>query len=161
MRAESWHAIILVAAFVGLGLSLYAAYEVTNTAAQASCSVSAFFSCQKVDSSSLTSTLGVPDWAWGVGGFVLLIALDVPLYRTWHRSWLTALLGASVVGLALSAYLAYVELAQIGAFCPVCGSAYLANGVVLAGAVSLFVRGRASPAETTDHPNRVAEAEAP
>jgi len=137
MRAETAHAVILLAIVAGLGFALFSAYETLNPAAQQACSVSPFFSCAAVDQSGLTTTLGVQDYWWGIAGFALLLALDIPLYRTWKRSWLLALTTASLAGAVFSVYLAYVELGLIGALCPVCLGAYLSNAVVLGFALVL------------------------
>ncbi|HEY6238413.1 MAG TPA: vitamin K epoxide reductase family protein [Thermoplasmata archaeon] len=144
MRAETTHAVILLAIVAGLGFALFAAYETVFPAAEGFCSVSPFFSCAAVDQSSHTTTLGVQDWAWGIAGFALLLALDVPLYRTWKRSWLVALTLASLAGALFSVYLAYVELGIIGALCPVCLGAYLCNAVVLGFALVLVRKARGS-----------------
>src|SRR5690348_9962357 len=143
MDARTLHALLPIAICVGLGFSLYATYETLFPAAQASCSVNGFFSCSKVDQSGLTSTLGVPDYAWGVAGFVALLAVDIPLLATYKRSWLYALFGLSTIGLLFSIYLAYVELALIDALCLVCTGAYLCNVVVWDLALGLVREGRA------------------
>ncbi|MCI4349053.1 MAG: vitamin K epoxide reductase family protein [Thermoplasmata archaeon] len=152
MRAETLHAIVLLALVGGLGLSIFAAYETLYPSAQSVCNINPFFSCSKVDSSAYSKTLGVPDWAIGIAGFVLLLALDVPLYRTWRRDLLLGLTLVSVFGVVISAYFAYVELAIIRAFCPVCLSAYLANLVALLGALALVLQGRSTvePEERSD-----------
>lgn len=147
MRAQTVHTVLLLAAFAGLVVSGWAAYESTHPAVQGTCTVSAFFSCAAVDQSAYTTVLGVPDWLVGVGGFVLLIALDIPLYRTWKRPWLLAVTGFAALGLGAAAYFAYVELALIGAFCLVCFSAYVADAVVFGAAVYLLRRGRVAAGE--------------
>ncbi|MCI4357496.1 MAG: vitamin K epoxide reductase family protein [Thermoplasmata archaeon] len=142
MRAESLHAIILLASIVGVGLSVFAYAESVDPALQHDCSVNAFFSCAKVDQSGQTTTLGIPDWAIGTGGFLFLLAIDIPLYASWRPVLLQTLTAASAVGVGVSAYLAYIELFRIQALCPVCLSAYLANGLVFASALMLIWKGR-------------------
>lgn len=142
MRAATLHALVLMALLVGLGLSTFAAYESTHPAAAAICSPNQTVSCAKVDASGQTTLLGVPDWAVGVGGFLLMIALDLPLYRSWRRDLLYALTGVSLAGLAVSVYLGYVEAVRIGALCPVCLSAYLANVLALVALLALVRAGR-------------------
>jgi len=142
MRAESAHAALLLMIIAGLGLAVFATLETYIPALQSACSVSPFFSCAKVDSSGQTSTLGIPDWSVGVGGFLLLLALDLPLYRTWRRDLLTGVVLVSFLGLVASAYFAYVELAIIHALCPVCFSTYVADGLVFVLALWLFLAGR-------------------
>lgn len=142
MKAENLHALIPVALAAGLLLSIYAAYETVNPAAQASCSFGAFLSCGKVVESGHTTTFGIEDYWAGILGFAAMIALDVPLYRTWSRTWLKAFLLLSALGLVASIYLFLVETVQIGAICPVCLGTYVANGIALAAAVSLWRSGR-------------------
>lgn len=142
VRAETLHALVFVLLLAGLGLSVYAWYESTHPAAQGSCSFSAFVSCAKVDQSSHTTTLGVPDYWIGVGGFALMLALDVPLYRTFKRPWLLALLAVSLVGGIFSVYLAAIELFVIQAVCLVCTGTYLLNAAVLVCAFVLMREGR-------------------
>ncbi|MCI4353974.1 MAG: vitamin K epoxide reductase family protein [Thermoplasmata archaeon] len=138
MRAETVHALLLMGILVGLAFSVFAAYETTHPAVQGVCSPNSFVSCQKIDTSGHTTTLGIEDWLWGIGGFVVLLAFDIPLYRTWKREWLLAVTALSALGAILSVYFAYVELAIIQGLCPVCLSAYLCNVVVLGCAVYLM-----------------------
>jgi uncharacterized membrane protein len=150
VRADTLHALVFVLLLAGLGLSIYAWYESTHPAAQGSCSLSAFVSCAKVDQSGHTTTLGIPDYAFGVGGFALMLALDIPLYRTYLRRWLIALLGVSALGALLSVYLAGVELLVIQALCLVCTGTYLLNAAALVALLALYYQGRSgSVAEDT------------
>lgn len=137
MRSETLHAILPLVIVAGLAFSLYATAETLDPALRAACSVSPFFSCQKVDQSNHTTTLGIPDFAWGVAGFIVLFALDVQVYRLGRGRWLDALTLVSAAGLALSVYLAYVELGEIHAFCLVCFASYVANAAVLVTALML------------------------
>jgi uncharacterized membrane protein len=157
MRAETLHAALLVVLVAGLGLSAFAAYETLNPSVASVCSVSAFVSCSKVDQSGHTTTLGVPDWLIGIGGFVVLLALDVPLYATWRRDLLTAVVAVSGLGLAVAVYLATVELTVIHALCPVCFSTYLLDGAAFGLSLWLLVSSRRAdpdddepPSESTD-----------
>lgn len=131
MRSETLHALLPLAIVAGLGFSLFAAAETLDPALQGICSVSPFLSCAKVDQSGHTLTLGVQDYLWGIGGFVLLFILDVQVYRLGRGRWLDALMLVAAAGLVLSVYLASIELFVIHAFCLVCFASYLANGVTL------------------------------
>jgi len=149
MRADTVHSLIFLALLIGLAFSLFAGYESTNPAAQGICSVNTYVSCAKIDTSGHTTTLGIEDWLWGVGGFVVMLALDVPLIRTWKRNWLEALTLVSLVGALFSVYLAYLELVVIQGLCLVCLGAYFSNLVVFACAlylVRLGLKDRATPA---------------
>jgi uncharacterized membrane protein len=142
MRAESVHAALLLVIVAGLGLSAFATYETFFPAAASVCSPTPLISCSKVDQSGHTTTLGVPDWLIGLGGFVALLALEIPLYATWRRDLLTAVVALSGIGLAVAAYLAYVELAVIHALCPVCFSTYAVDGIAFALSLWLFLSSR-------------------
>lgn len=142
MRSESLHALLPLAVVAGLAFSLFAAAETLDPALQGFCSVSVFLSCRAVDTSGHTTTLGIPDYAWGIGGFVLLFVLDVQVFRLGRGRWLDALTLVSAAGLGLSVYLASVELFVIHAFCLVCFASYVANAIVLT--LALLLRRPAS-----------------
>jgi uncharacterized membrane protein len=155
MRAESAHAALLVVIVAGLALAGFATYETFVPAAAGICSINQFVSCSAVDKSGHTSTLGVPDWAVGLGGFLVLLGLDVPLYRTWRRDLLKAVVVVSGLGLVASAYFAYVELAVIGALCPVCFSTYVADAAAFA--LSFWLLRSSSSASDADDEGSTAQ----
>jgi uncharacterized membrane protein len=138
MRSETLHAILPLAIVAGLAFSLFAAAESVDPALRGICSVSAFISCTKVDQSAYTKTLGIPDFAIGIAGFVVLFALDVQVYRLGRGRWLDALTGLSALGLVLSGYWGYLELGKIDALCIICFGAYLSNLATLA--IALLLR---------------------
>ncbi|MCI4320591.1 MAG: vitamin K epoxide reductase family protein [Thermoplasmata archaeon] len=152
MRAETVHAALLVLIVAGLGLSAFAAYETVYPAAAGICSISPFFSCSKVDQSGHTTTLNVADWKIGIAGFVALLAVDVPLYITWRRDLLQGLVALSGIGVGVSLYLGYVELAVIHALCPVCFSTYLVNAVVFLLSLWLLLSSRGADEKDEDTP---------
>ncbi len=137
MRSETLHAILPLAIVAGLAFSLFALAETIDPALQSICSVSPIISCHKVDVSGHTTTLGIPDYAWGIGGFVVMFILDVQVYRLGRGRWLDALTLVSGAGFALSLYFAAIELFVIGAFCIICYGSYLSNVAVLVTAMLL------------------------
>jgi uncharacterized membrane protein len=149
MRAETAHAVLLLVVVAGLGFAVFAAAETYIPSLRSACSFNVFFSCSKVDNSAYTNTFTIPDWKIGVAGFLLLLALEVPLYLTWRRDLLTGVLVVSGVGVLVALYLGYVELAVIGALCPVCFGTYLLDGVAFLLSTWLFWKGRGS-ASTDD-----------
>jgi len=151
MDARTLHALLPVAIVVGLAFSAYAAYESNTPAAQGSCTVNGFISCQKVDQSGLTTTFGIADYWIGIGGFLALLAVDIPLLRTYKPVYLNALVVLSVLGVLVSLYLGYVELVQIRAVCLICLGSYLSNVVVLGVALAL-VRARGADAARGERP---------
>jgi uncharacterized membrane protein len=137
MRSETLHAILPLAIVAGLAFSLFAWAESVDPALQSLCSVNLFLSCHRVDVSGHTTTLGIQDYLWGIGGFILLFLLDVQVYRVGRGRWLDALILVSAVGFGLSLYLASIELFVIGAFCLVCFASYVSNAGVLVTALLL------------------------
>lgn len=137
MRSETLHAILPLAIVVGLAFSIFATAETFDPALRAACSINPFLSCSRVDQSGHTTTFGIPDFALGIAGFLVMFVLDVQVYRLGRGRWLDALTGVSAVGFGLSVYFAWVELGVIHALCLICLGAYVANGVTLLAAVWL------------------------
>jgi len=144
--AKVLHRLLLFFILLGLAFSLYATLETLDPALQATCSVSSFVSCQAVDSSGHTFTGPVPDWLIGVGGFVLLLALDIPLLRTFKSSWLKAVLAVSGLGVLVAIYFGAIELTVIHALCPICLGAYLSGVGAFLVSLALFRLRRAEDA---------------
>ena len=150
MRTATLRTVIYLAAGVGLIVSVFAALEFYEASLQSLCSINAFFSCSTVDRSGQTSTLGVPDYLWGIGGFVVvLLVAGMVESRPRDRRWPILLLSLTSLGTAFSLYFFWVQLAVIGAFCVVCTSAYVFEWVAWVGAIALVRRGP-RPALGTD-----------
>jgi uncharacterized membrane protein len=151
VRAATLHRLLLIAILAGLAFSIYAAIEVTvDTGLRNTCSVNSVFSCGRVDSSAYTNLGPVPDWSVGVGGFVVLLALDIPLLLTYDPRMLNAVLGLSIVGLLVAAGLAAVEVFLIHAVCPICLGAYISDAAVLGFALGLLRLRRAGELEASE-----------
>ena len=88
-------------------------------------------SCGKVALSGDTAILGIPYWSIGIGGFVAMLAIDVPLYLSWRWELLVALTALSVLGAVAALYFIYQEVAVIGAICPICTGAHACDFAVL------------------------------
>jgi uncharacterized membrane protein len=141
MRTRSFRALVYVGGGLGLIAATFAAGEFFDAQLTKACSVNGFFSCSLIAQSGKTSTLGIPDWIWGIAGFVVILALAVLAERRRKDSRMAyALLAVTTAGVALSLYLLYVELVEIGGLCPVCVTAYLLGGVAWVGSVGLAVR---------------------
>ncbi|HTW40671.1 MAG TPA: vitamin K epoxide reductase family protein [Thermoplasmata archaeon] len=141
MRNRSLRSLVYFAAALGLVVSLFAAAEFFDAALRSVCSVSSFFSCALIDNSGKTTTLGIPDYLWGIGGFVLIfIAAFLAERRPKDLARSYFLLGVTSAGVVLSLWLVYVELVLIGGLCPVCLAAYLLGGAAWAGALVLTLR---------------------
>lgn len=133
--ARILHRALLAAIVVGLGFSVYAAFEVADPALTSACSVNSYVSCGAVLNSGDTTFppgSGVQDWLWGVAGFVALLALDIPLLRSYDPRLLGAVFALSLAGVGLAGAFAYQELVVIRALCPICIGAYLSGVGVLA-----------------------------
>ena len=155
MRTPTLRSLIYFAAGVGLIVSIFAALEFYEASLRSLCSIGSFFSCSVVDQSGKTTTLGLPDYAWGLGGFVLiLVVAGIAEARSKDPRWADALLGLTTVGVALSLYFLYVQLALIGAFCVVCASAYVFGGITWVGTIGLARR--AHRGRTDPDPNPIA-----
>ena len=132
VQAPVLHRLLLLLIVIGFIASIYAAFEVLDPALQGTCSINSFVSCSTVDSSGLTHVGPIPDWLVGVAGFATLLALDIPLFRSYDPRLLYAIFALSLGGIGFALYFAYVELALVGALCPVCTTAHLADvGVFL------------------------------
>jgi uncharacterized membrane protein len=153
MRTRTlWTYVDLTAVF-GLIVAIYAGLETLDTSLRSSCTISSFFSCSAVDSSGHTTTLGIPDAAIGIAGFiVILIVAGLAERRTADLRSLYALLFVTTAGVAVASYFAYVELAIIHALCPVCTTAYAFGVLAWVGAIALTVRFRADAASSETEP---------
>jgi uncharacterized membrane protein len=158
MQTRTLWSIVYFAAGLGLIISLFAAAEFFDAALRQACSFNSFFSCQLIDQSGRTNTLGIPDYAWGVGGFVAILGIaGISEARSRSRGWIYALVAVTTGAIALSAYLLYVELALIGALCLVCVAAYLMGGVSWIGAIVLARRTAGEPSLDDDAAEEAAE----
>ena len=161
MRTRTLRSVVYLGAGLGLIAALFAAAEVLDPGLASVCSVSSSISCSRVLTSGLTSTLGIPDFAWGIGGFVaILIAAGLAEQRPRDRVRAYGLLGLTTAGVALALYLLYVEVAEIHAICPVCVSAYLLGAVAWVGAIGLVRRQARAEAREAERAETSAEPDA-
>jgi uncharacterized membrane protein len=143
VTAESLYPLLLIFLFIGLGAAIFAAFEVIDPSLTQVCSTSNSFlglklSCASVATSGHTTVLGIPDYAVGIIGYVVMIGVGIQAYRTWDRRYLKLLLACSLVGLLFIAYFVYEESFVIGAICPVCTTAHAANVGVLITTLTLL-----------------------
>jgi|SRR5579863_3439177 len=148
MKSSNVRSGIILAGMIGLVVSIFSAAEFYEASLRSVCSINSFFSCAVVDASGKTSTLGIPDYLWGVGGFVVILAVAGLVERRPKDPLPTyLLLFITTAGIAVSMYFLYVELAQIHAFCVVCATAYAFGFIAWVGAISLALRMRARSAK--------------
>jgi uncharacterized membrane protein len=158
MQTRTLRSVVYFAAGLGLIISLFATAEFFDAALRQACSFNSFFSCQLIDQSGRTNTLGIPDYAWGIGGFLLILVIaGIGESRPQSRSWVYALLTITTAGIVLSAYLLYVELDLIGALCLICAAAYVMGGISWVGAIALAQRSPDHSAAMDDDVEEAAE----
>jgi len=139
MQVRTLRSIVYLGAGLGLIVSIFSALETYNASLRGICSINSFFSCSKVDTSGLTSTLGIPDYLIGVLGFILIfLVAAIAESRPRDRRWVYLLVFVTTAGLAAAGYFVYVELALIGAFCVVCGASYAMGFVAWGGSLGLL-----------------------
>jgi uncharacterized membrane protein len=148
MKTRDLRSLTTLAAGIGLLVAIFAAAEFFDASLRGICSINSFFSCALVDESGRTSTLGIPDYLWGIGGFVAILVV-AGLAERWDDDprWAYGLVLLTSAGVALAFYFLYVELAEIHALCVVCAADYVFGGIAWVGAVALAVRARRGPSE--------------
>ncbi len=160
MRTTSLRTVVNLAAGLGLLVSIFSTVEYFETSLQGLCSVNAFLSCGAVAESGRTTTLGIPDYLYGLGGFVLiLIVAGIAEKRSTERWPILALVGLTTLGVAFSSYFVYVQVAEIGALCIICLTAEALGVIAWAGAIALALRtGRSTPLDRGGDEERAAKA---
>ncbi len=153
MRTQSVRGVVYLAGGLGLLVSIFAAVEYFEASLRGVCSINQFFSCAVVDESGRTTTLGIPDYLWGIGGYLALMivaGLAERRPRDVRPAYALTLLATGAV--ALSAYFIYVQLAEIHALCVVCASAETLGGVLWLGSIALALH-TARDARAADLPD--------
>lgn len=141
MRTRTLRSVVYLAAGIGLIVAIFAAFEFYEASLRSLCTINSFFSCSTVDVSGRTTTLGVPDYLWGIGGFVaILVVAGIAESRPQDRRVGFFLVALTAAGVALSVYFLYVQLVEIGALCVVCASADAFGWLAFAGALALARR---------------------
>jgi uncharacterized membrane protein len=138
VRTRTVRSVIFLAGGIGLLVAIFAAAEFYTASLRSVCSISQFFSCATVDQSGKTTTLGLPDYLWGVGGFVAMLVvagIAERLPRDVRPAYLLALL--STLAVALSGYFIYVQVAEIHALCVVCATAEGFGAIVWVASIEL------------------------
>jgi uncharacterized membrane protein len=143
MKTRDLRSLTSLSAGLGLVVALFAAAEFFDASLRGICSINGFFSCATVDESGRTSTFGIPDYLWGIGGFILILVLaGLAEQRAREPRWSYALALLTTAGVGFSLYFLYVELAEIHALCIVCVVDYIFGGLAWAGALGLALRAR-------------------
>ncbi|MCI4372296.1 MAG: vitamin K epoxide reductase family protein [Thermoplasmata archaeon] len=141
MRTRTFRSLVYFGGGFGLIASFYAAAEIVDAELSKACSFNQYFSCATILESGKTTTLGIPDYAWGIVGFVAILVLGVLAEQRRRDARFTyLLLGLTTAGVALSLYLLYIEVVEIGGICPVCVTAYFFGWLAWGGAIGLALR---------------------
>lgn len=138
----------LVLTLLGLGDSIYLAYEHATANATLACSGGAAVDCAKVTTSSYSRLAGVPVAYLGVAFFVAAFGLAVMTLAGSARVAAYAenlRLAASAVGVAMVAYLIWAEV-QVGAICLWCTGVHVVTLALFV--LSLFVVVLRDPSDT-------------
>jgi uncharacterized membrane protein len=126
-------------AVLGIALAIYHAYDEVSENFS-SCNINPNISCGNVFFSGHTTLFGVPFYILGLVWFPLLLVLGLWSVRTAAGSLRSEVfLPLLMVGNVFTLYLWYIELAVVGAICPVCVSLYVVNYLMtIAVAVAAF-----------------------
>jgi len=138
MQLRTVRTIVYLAAGIGVVLSIFSGLETVFSGLTAACSFNGFFSCAAVAHSGYTTFLYLPDWLWGLGGFIVIIGVAAMAERyPFDPRWAYALLALTLLAAGFSLYFLYVELALIGALCVICTSSYVMGFICLAGSIRI------------------------
>lgn len=141
MKIRSMRSLIYLSSGLGLIVAFFAAAEFFDASLSKYCSPSTYINCATVAKSGLTTTLWVPDWIWGIAGFIAIIVAAALAERNRRDiRYAYALLGLTTAGFGLAMYLLYVEVVRIGALCPVCATAYFFGALAWIGSLLLVRR---------------------
>jgi len=105
--------------------------------------------CERVQASRYSTFLGIPVAAYGVGGYVVLLALALwglqgaRVSRPAVTGWLA---GLSALGVVFSLYLLYLELFVIHAICRWCSVSGVLILAICAVSIGGLLSARRSPA---------------
>lgn len=135
MRLLRWIALLAVA---GVAVSSVSLHHHFGTSKTAFCNFGESFNCDLVNRSQYSTVLGVPVALIGLCGYLLILLLAT-LYRN-NAETPMILTICSVVGLAFSLYLTYVEKFVLSAWCILCLSSLALIFVVTALSAALTIR---------------------
>lgn len=112
--------LLALMAMAGVAIATYLTLYKTGAIGQLACSVG---SCETVNTSRWSVLAGIPVAAWGLGFYVLLLAVCLAgVQPRWSESIAVskALVGLTGWGVLFSGWLTYLELFQIHAICVWC-----------------------------------------
>ena len=98
--------------------------------------------CDVVNQGEYAEVKGIPLAAIGIGGYLTLLALSIVAAVPGSRGALGAIFAVSGIGVLVSAYLVYLQVAVIKAICSWCVLSALTMALIFAVSVALLRRMR-------------------
>jgi uncharacterized membrane protein len=113
---------LILAGTAGVGLFTAIYLTIAKLANSQEMCLEGFGDCWTVNNSMYSEFLGIPIALFGAGAYASILALL--WMETQHKFWMTngplLLFGITLMGVLLSGYLTYIEIAVIEAICPFC-----------------------------------------
>jgi uncharacterized membrane protein len=118
---------------VGLAAAAYLTYAHYSSPSALVCSDTGIVNCARVTTSKWSTISSVPVAVLGLGYFVVLTPLCLPVAWRSSRRWVhAARLGSTIVGVLMVLWLVYVEFGLIGKVCLWCSVVHLMTLAVFA-----------------------------
>ena len=122
--------VALVAAVLGLGVSVYLTIEHYDRSVSLACPESSTVNCVKVTTSKWAEIAGVPVALLGLLYFVVMTGLLVAATLVRRRELDLLATVASGAGLLMVFYLVYVELLEVDAICLWCTAVHVLTAIM-------------------------------
>ncbi|MCX7677976.1 MAG: thioredoxin domain-containing protein [Spirochaetes bacterium] len=165
MKSQRWCAVLLLlCALIGTGATFLIAYErhfreiiwelkyqenfVLSMASALCGKRDSYVSCERVDKSTYSHFLSIPQTSWGMMYFTLLLCGIIPLFvfrNSLYNDYIRVLFWMLLIGTAYSLYMFAVSIIFIRALCPLCVVTYCANLTSLGLVVSYLCRWKLNP----------------
>lgn len=115
-RVRRWVVAVILLSLVGVADSSYLLWK-HRSGGPARCPANG---CDLVTQGEYGEIRGIPVAAFGVVGYLTLLALSVLAVALEGRSLMRAIFGISGIGVVVSAFLVYLQVGVIRAVCPWC-----------------------------------------
>lgn len=112
-RARQWLVALLLLSLLGLSDSSYLLWK-HSTASSAFCPAGG---CDAVNQGEYSEIRGIPLAAFGVAAYLMLLAFSAMGVALGHRSLIAAICAISGIGVIVSAFLIYLQVAVIESIC--------------------------------------------
>jgi uncharacterized membrane protein len=116
----------LILSILGIADSVYLTIAHYTTASILACPATAFINCAKVTSSSYSEILGIPVALLGLGFFVAMFFLQLPVaWRTANKVVRYGRVALAVSGIGMIFWLIFAELDRLRSICLFCTAAHI------------------------------------